>query len=386
MEQITNTEVKEKEYVVTEERKKLVESILAVYKYCFDFSKQFLVGQELKNKYETVEKTMRHYRKIQENKLELVKKKLVVAEEEYKKAVREFEQMSLEELDPSKYDDLVAPKETEYQSLVNISNHLISIIQNVRMLTSKIFAKEKSQAMSIVHAHAIYLTLKVISSYIKDGHVEINDETFTNDIIPSLEYIKSNYADIFEDFNNATTTIDDIVDLLHPIAEHSADQEAARSRKSKDMAFSAINKICEEYGVEVIKPENNVEGNDYEADVLYAANQTKALVQLTKCKPVKNADGTYSKYPKSNTEVAHIITAINEAKFFLSGITTIMSEEFISKLPIRDDSIRNVYMRDVTRLSKVIFGKDDTALNILTAHILMSLIIVDQIPTLMLYI
>lgn len=375
------------ESVVEDGRKKIVESILAVYKYCFEFSKGFLVGQELKTKYETVEKTMRRYRKAQESKLDVVRKKLGVSEAEYRKAVKIFEQLSLEELDPSKYDDIVAPKEAEYQSLVNISNHLSNIIQNVKMLTSKIFAKEKSQTMSIIHAHAIYLTLKIISSYIENGQVNIDDEKFTTDVLPGLEFIKNNHVSVFGDFNK-DTPIDTIVDFLHPIAEHSADQEAAKSRKGKDMAFSVINNICETYGVEVIKPEK-VEGNETEYDVLYAANQAKALGVLAKGKPVKNPDGTYSRYPKNDREIASIVNAIAEARFFLSGITTIMSEEFISKLPIRDDSIRSIYTRDVDRLTKVVFNSnvdDTTVLKLLVSHILMSLIIVDQIPTLMLYI
>lgn len=371
---------------ISPERQVIIDNIVKIYGKCFNFSKDLLVGKELKNKFETVEKTIKTKRRNYEIKLEEIKKLVIETEKEYKKAVAEFENQAIEQLDPTKYDTIVAPVEEKYNRLFQAQNHFSTIVQGLKMEATSLFAKDKKMIPTLVHAHAIFLTLKIIVGGLNG---DINT-TSTNELDVYFNECLKNIRDNKEYFTeNEELNIDNMVDLLYPVAQHSVDLSGVRARDMKKESFKIIDDFCEKYNIEYIKPdvnENDTNDKKLEKELLTKANQIKALQTVVKNKTVKNPDGSYTKLAVTDLEIQDLMYGIREAQYSMNGLG-LMDENFINNLPFRRDTIRNLLLGDIPRVTKILFNDKVDNLEHITivSTILMTLVVCNAIPRIILY-
>lgn len=378
---------------VTPERKELIKNIIDVYQQCFEFSKGYLEGKNLRTRFETVEKTARLYKKNEEKSLEHFRSLLEKAENEFKLAVKEFEAKAEVELDPTSYDTIVLDKEIERDRLNRIVNNKITVIQGLRNKITSLFARDKKLIPSLIHSQAMVLTLHLIHGSIKeeDGHPIVGE--LTEKTIKALEYIKEHITDCMGNLTKESE-IDDIVEFLAPISEHSVDRSASISRSYKDALFEYLEKTCTERNIQIIKPDD-FETNQ-EAQILYATNQLKALKRLLSGGTVVNPDGSLATKFQNVRERDEVLANIQGAGFIFTGVTSIMEKSFIDGLPFRKDSIKANFISDIDRINTLLtrnhyykdtkvetkdIDKDLLFRNkMITSTILLSLTTVDQIP------
>lgn len=395
--EVNTTDNAPKPVEVTPERKAVIAAISDVYGICFHFSKEFLEGSTLKNKFESVEKHIKKIRANHENKLKMLDEKLAAAEKAYRQAVKKFENTSVEDFVPDMYDRDIAPLEDEYNRYLRLANNTRKFVQTMRHLGSGMFAKDKKYIPALIHAHTIYLTLKSIFSFVyNDSRVGAWDVETTERLNNALNTIKDNLNTVYGSMP-VDSTIESIVEFLYPVAEHSSDKAATKSRIGKEESFKCIDDVCEKYGIEVVVPELKTsedpaeqEAYKMEHDLLIKSNQLKALGELIKCKPARKLDGTFTDYPKTKSEAKEIAESCRMASLYLSDITMLMSEKFMAQLPFRRDSIKAVFVREVPlvveTLGYELTGDGLMKEKLLVADTLMSLCLVDQIPTMLLYV
>ena len=373
----------ESEPIENSNKKELVKDICELYGLCYKFSEEQLQGRNLKEKFEQLEQNLRKYRNVQEAALEKIKARRDEVKRKYEKAAKEFENMSLEVMDPSKYDSDVAPLESEYLALENFCNNKQKQIQGVKHITTKLFAKDKTQIPSIIHAQSILMCVRILQKVY--DIIKTNSEVDFSDAenhITIAKKILENPA-IVGDIT-AESDIETIVSYFTNVAQHSVDKQASISRESKKISFNIIDKICTELGIVTLEPIEEVE--EVEKELMIKANQLKALETVLRGTKVKNPDGTFCSLPDTKQK-GLIIDAMKHASIFLSDVSNIMDEKFLEQLPFKHDSIVSSYKDTVEKLSKTVFGEEvDTVFRRqLVAWVLYSTSVIDKIPLLLLY-
>lgn len=374
----------DKEPIEDPAKKELLKDIIELYGSCYKFSENQLKDNKvLRSKFEQLEKNLRKYRSVQEGALEKVRAKRDELKVKFDKAVKEFENQAIETLDPTKYDSDVAPIENEYLNTVAFCESKLKHIQGVKHITTKLFARDKSQIPSMIHAQSILMCIRILENV----HEMMTKQNVT-DFSGAEDYIKIgarilNSPALIGDIT-ADTDIEKIVEYFLPISQHTVDKQASVSRDSRDVSFKIIDKVCEELKINVLEPTEEMP--EEEARLLVKANQLKSLDTVLRGTKVKNSDGTFSELPNKDQK-AMIIEAMKQASIFLSDVSALMSEEFINQLPFKHDGIAVTYKDAVDKVSKAIFGEecDPVFRRQAVAWILYSTSVIDKIPLLILY-
>lgn len=383
---LTLDESVKRDIPISPERQIILDNILKIYGKCFWFSKELLVGKELKSKFETVEKTIKSKRRDYETKLKNAKELLDKTEKEYKEAIARFENQAMEELDPTKYDTNVAPIEEKYNRLFQMHNQLSTIVQGLKMEATSLFAKDKKMIPTLVQAHAVFLTLKIVIGGL-NGEITTTSanelDVFFNECLSSIRDNREYFTEKQE------LNIDTLVDVLWPVAQHSVDLSGIKARNMKDEAFGIIDKFCDKYNIECIKPdlnENDTKEQKLEKTLMIKANQIKALQTVIKNKTVKNPDGSYTTLPVTDDEISELMYGIREAQYSMNGLG-LMDKEVVDNFPFRRDTIRNLLSGDLPRVTRILFDDKEDNLEHITivSTIIMSLVLCNAIPRIILY-
>lgn len=369
-----------------EAKTELAKQICGIYNQCYQSVSKVAEGKALKAKFEAVENNLRRFKRNQQAALDVLNDKVEKARLAYNEAKREFEKISLEELDPSKYDDLVAPKEAEFNMLRNFKDAKVKNIQSLTYLITQMSAREKKQIPSLVHAQSVFVMLNLFRLYLETGEINIlnaSEETkaYLEENVPKVvnnELITSNLT--------AETPVEDIVNYFYSISQHSVDKHAERSRSSKDFVFKSIDKICEELNLQVLFPTGDMDPAEYELTV--KANQLKLMERALTGKIITNPDGTQSKLVSKNAK-EQIVELMKGVSPFMSGVTGILTEEFINNLPFRTEALEQNWKDSTNNVSNLVFSKveskDTFFTHMLTAWLLFSTCTVDHIPMMLLY-
>lgn len=369
-----------------EAKTELAKLICGIYNECYKSVSKVAEGKALKAKFEAVENNLRKFKRNQQAALDSLEERVQKAKLECNAAKREFEKMALEELDPNKYDDLVAPKEAEYNMLRNFKDAKVKNIQSLTYLITQMSAREKKQIPSLVHAQSIFVMLNLFRLYLETGEINIlnaSEETkaYLEENVPKVvnnEFIVSNLT--------AETPIEEIVEYFYGISQHTVDKHAERSRSSKEFVFKSITNICKELNLQVEFPTADMDPTEFE--LMVKANQLKLMERALTGKIITNPDGTKSKLV-SKTAKEQIIELMKGVAPFMSGVTGILTEEFIEGLPFRRESIEQNWKDSTNNVSKLVFNKveskDEFFTHMLTAWLLFSTCTVDHIPMMLLY-
>ena len=365
-------------------KKELIKDICELYGICYSFSKDQLQGKALKSKFEQLESNLRKYRNVQEAALDKIRAKKNDVKAKLDKVKREFEIASLDKLDPSRLEKEVLPLEDEYISIDNFCTQKQRQIQGIKHITTKLFAKDKNQIPSIIHAQAVLMCVRILQKV----HELMTKENVT-DFTDSDKYISLGYK-ILQNHSiigsiTKDSSIDDIITYFMPVAQHSIDKQANISRESKDVTFKIIDKVCEELNIISLEPsDDSITG--LERELMVKANQLKSLETVLRGTKVKNPDGTFSSTP-TGSQKSTIMEAMKHASLFLSDASALIDENFIDQLPFRHDMIGSSYKDTVEKFSKTVFGEDCDPVfrRQVVAWVLYSTSIVDKISLLTLY-
>lgn len=373
-----------------EDKEKLTNEIVKIFTICYRNVEKSLEGKALRNKFETIEQTLRKYRKREEENLSKIQAELDNALIEYKTAADEFEKMALEELDPTRYETNVAPKEARYAGLKRLYETKHVHIQSIKNLCTKMFARDKSIIPTLRHGQAVLLTMLIIRTYLLNGELDLRNTDNEEDVKTITDAVKNIVESpaLVGDFE-ALPELETFIEYFNSVAECSVDKSANRAKEGKDASFDLINKICTKYEIQTIAPEKTDKMTDMEVEIIDFQNKLKLLSEAIKGKPIHNPDGTYSK-PIPKSEYANIIDATRTAGLFLNGgALSLLDDVTINQLPFRAQGLQTFY-RALTRGFAKSLYKDleekvpEYKWDMIVSWTLLSTSIVDHIPTLLL--
>lgn len=376
---------------VKENKKRLAEDIVKIYTICYKHMDKTLEGKSLKKKFEQIETSLRKYRKKAEESLKSFEERLAKTKIKYDEAVENFEKEALEKLDPTRYETDVAPVELEYLQLKKYCESKAIHVQNIRHLTTKMFAREKTVIPTIKHSQAILLSLLILKSYMLDGTLEfrnVDNEEDVKTINEAVASIMENPALVgeFTEF----PSMEDFIKYFNNMTECKVDKSANKAKEGKEQAFRLLKSICEDNQIIIPEPEA-VEGvSEQELELIKIQNQIKVISEAVRKGRVKNPDGTISEIPKS--ELPKIMECIRAASLFLNGdVMALMDEKMLSQLPFREQGLSVFYNTCLKGLSEQLVkdrledpNYSELKWKMLVSWTFLSTSVVDTIPTMLL--
>lgn len=384
------------------EKLEFAKKFVTIYKYAFDQASKELEGKALKDRFETVEKSLRRYRKNEEEAITALDKEVAELKIKYTQAAKNFENMAAEEFDPSRYDRDVLPIEQEFMIKAKKLESKRAQLQGIRMLTTKMFAKDKSAIPSIIHSYAILKCIRILTEVVKNNPIKIDNDN-SEEVKAVLEFVNT-AKEIAADtkftipvMNEAgNISLQGYIDYFKDIVETTVDKNATRARESKDLSFKMIKDVCDKHNIKVLAPEGDMSGAEYELVMMH--NRIKMLEECIRVqdRPVKNYDDTMTT-PITKEELPEILEYLKAASLFLNGdITSLMDEKMLEELPFRTNGLITLYRTVLPGLAGFTYNhyiKDmpDDSITVtkeqwfmMLTWLLLSTSVIDTIPTLVL--
>lgn len=392
-EEVISSDIPRKETTDKENKIELAKEFVKLFSICFKFASSALQGKALKEKFEIVENSLRKYEKKESENLKTLEEKVNTLREQYKAAARKFEAEAMTKLDPSLYDKEVAPIEQEYLVYKKHWETKIAHVQNIKMLKTRAFAREKSLIPTLQHSQAIITLVLIFRSYLVNGTLEI---VYDEKDVETVKEIETTLSKIFEskylkgEFTDIPT-LDQFIEYFSDIVETQVDKAFVKAKVGKDNAFGLIDKLVEELHLPVIPTDFQGDIDPKEVEIIELQNKLKLLEEVVRTEKYKNEKGEIVALPKSTK--ATIVEATRACALFINGgVLSMLDEEMLKGLQFKEQGLANFYKVALPHVAGQLYANEDmskvdkTTWYMVVSWLFLSTSVVDTIPTLLLMI